>query len=99
MEQRHADFQEHYRDLPTEELLRIRLTTDLVPEARLALDAELDRRSEEIAANPPEVYVGPTTKPKPRFLNLWLGIAISLAIASFPFLLPYWSRFLDWLAR
>ena len=99
MERSHSDFQKHYRDLATEELFRIRLTTDLVPEARLALDAELQKRSEEIAANPPEVYVGPTTKRKPRFFNLWLWTLIGLAIALFPILLPYWSRFLDWLAR
>ena len=95
--QRYADFQRRYRDMPTEQLLRIRLTTELVPEARMALDAELENRSDEIEADPPDVYVGPTNKPTSRFKGVVLWIALALVGALTPIIWPYWQTFFRWL--
>jgi len=55
----YAEFKRHYESLPTEELLRIAATSDLVAEAASAMKSELAARRNEIEREKYEIHLEP----------------------------------------
>lgn len=66
----YTDFKRHYESLPTEQLLRIAATSDLVPDASMAMKAELASRRLEIEMEDYKIHIGPTSAPPPKHLGL-----------------------------
>lgn len=89
-------FKRHYESLPTEQLLRIAATSDLVPDAASAMKAELTARRLEIERENYEIHVGPTSPPPPRHIDFWLHVAIVLLSGVAAFIAWIWSMLSRW---
>ena len=92
----YADFKRYYESLSTEQLLQIAATSDLVPEAAAAMKSELQTRKLEIEREKYEVYVGPTAPPPPKYVHLWLHVAIALLSAAAAFVVWAWQAIAAW---
>jgi hypothetical protein len=95
----YSDFKRYYKSLPTEQLLRIAATSDLVPDAASAMKAELAARRLEIERENYEIYVGPTAPPAPKHLNLWFHVGIALLSGVAAFVAWIWDVIAGWLSR
>ena len=95
----YTDFKRYYQSLPTEQLLRIAASGDLVPGAASAMKAELADRRLEIDRNSYEVHVGPTTPPPPKHITLWIHLAIALLSGLAAFTAWAWDAISNWVHR
>jgi hypothetical protein len=95
----YAEFKSRYASLGTEELLRIAATSDLVPEAALAMKSELDSRRLEIEREKYEVFVGPTAPPPMKHFNLWFHVTLALVSGAVAFLAWAWDAITLWVRQ
>jgi hypothetical protein len=95
----YTDFKRYYESLPTEQLLRIAATGDLVPDAANAMKAELAARRLEIERENYEIHVDPAAPPPPKHINLWLHVAIALLSGIAAFSAWAWNVISGWVHR
>lgn len=90
-------FKQRYESLTTEELLRIAITTELIPEAQAALKSELNSRLTELDREKYQSYIESVTPPSKESFHFLINIGIIFGAGFLAFFAWGWDIISAWL--